>query len=147
MKRFSLLLGCLMAASVLFATSAFATTRYAAQSGTTFDHVEIDNTAKPAVQKSATALVLGPGTDVSIRSSVISGFHCIEAPGTGTLEIDDSTINATAASTCLLLGPNSHLRRSTVQLPEAVISPALPPPLVATTGLVEDTSVTGGPPQ
>ncbi len=116
----------------------------AAQSGTTFDHLQIDNTAKAVMQERPTALALGPGTDATIRSSVISGFSCIAAPDAGKVEIDDSTIDATAATTCLDLSADSALRRSSVQPPEAVIAPALPPPLVVTRGLVEDSSVTGG---
>src|SRR3954454_6990086 len=44
----------------------------AAQSGTTFDHLEIDNTGKPLMVASATALLLNPGaTDVTVRSTVL----------------------------------------------------------------------------
>jgi hypothetical protein len=117
----------------------------AAQSGTTFDHLEIDNTGKPLMVVSASAFAVDPGaTDVTVRSTVLSGFHCIEAFGTGTLEVDDSTMTATQASTCLFLGANSRVRRSTVQPPAAVLSSALPPPVASTAGLVEDTTVTGG---
>jgi hypothetical protein len=117
----------------------------AAQSGTTFDHLEIDNTGKPVMVESASPLVVEPGgTDVTVRSTVLKGFRCIEAFGTGTLEIDDSTLNATAASTCVFLGANSSVRRSTIQPPEAVISTATPPPVASTNGLIEDTTVTGG---
>ena len=116
-----------------------------AQSGTTFDHLEIDNTGRPLMVASASALLLNPGaTDVTVRSTVLSGFHCVQAFGLGTVEIDDSTLNARQASTCVMLGANSRLRRSTVQPPEAVLSTATPPPVASTNGLIEDTTLTGG---
>jgi hypothetical protein len=114
-----------------------------AQSGTTFDHLEIDNTGKQLMVESAVPLAI-EGGDVTVRSTVLTGFHCIQAFGLGKVEIDDSTLNATKASTCALLGTNSILRRSTVQPPEAVISTETPPPIAATSGLIEDSTVTGG---
>jgi hypothetical protein len=114
-----------------------------AQSGTTFDHLEIDNTGKQLMVESAVPLAI-EGGDVTVRSTVLTGFHCIQAFGLGKVEIDDSTLNATKASTCALLGTNSILRRSIVQPPEAVISTETPPPIAATSGLIEDSTVTGG---
>lgn len=119
----------------------------AAQSGTTFDHVEIENTAAPVTQGLQPVAVKtgAPGVDVTIRSSLISGVRCIDGLGTGAVEIDDSTINATMPTTCVVLGSNSHLRRSTVQIPSQAFLPATPPPpLVASLGVVEDSTVTGG---
>src|SRR5690349_8201072 len=116
-----------------------------AQSGTTFDHLEIDNTGKQLGTVSASALVLMPGaTGVTVRSTVLSGFHCVQAPGLGTLEIDDSTMKGTAASTCVSLSASSIVRRSTVQGPEAVLSRETSPPIAATAGLIEDSTVSGG---
>jgi len=115
----------------------------AAQSGTTFDHLEIDNTGKQLMVESAVPLAI-EGGDVTVRSTVLKGFKCVQAFGLGKVEIDDSTLNATQATTCVILGPNTILRRSTVQPPEAVISTATPPPVAATAGLIEDSTVTGG---
>lgn len=117
----------------------------AAQSGTTFDHLEIDNTGRPAMVESAAPLVVQAGaTDVTVRSTVLSGARCVIALGAGTFELDDSTLNATRADTCALLGSNTRVRRSTIQPPEAVLTTQLPPPLAATNGLIEDSTVTGG---
>jgi hypothetical protein len=71
-------------------------------------------------------------------------LKCVIAFGLGKVEIDDSTLNPTRATTCAMLGSNSILRRSTVQPPEAVISTATPPPVAATAGLIEDSTITGG---
>jgi hypothetical protein len=117
----------------------------AAQSGTTIDHLEIDNHGPQSTSASASALLLDNGaTDVTVRSTVLSGLHCVEQFGLGTFEVDDSTLTATKASTCLVAGPNSRVRRSTVQPPGAVLSTAKPPPIAETLGLIEDTTVSGG---
>lgn len=114
-----------------------------AQSGTTFDHLEIDNTGNRMMVESAVPLAI-EGGDVTVRSTVLTGLNCIQAFGLGKVEIDDSTLNATRATTCAMLGTNTILRRSTIQPPEAVISTATPPPVAATSGLIEDSTVTGG---
>jgi hypothetical protein len=116
-------------------------------SGTTFDHVEIDNTSGPVTQGLQPAAVKtgAPGVDFTVRSSVISGIRCIDALG-GAVEIDDSTINGTmATTTCLTLGQKSRLLRSTVQIPsQGVLRETPPPPVAISLGLVEDSTVTGG---
>src|SRR6185312_16398618 len=92
----------------------------AAQSGTSFDHLEIDNTVKaveaPAVFPRAgavlpSALQVGPGVAATVSSSVISGPSCIVAPDAGALEIDDTTLNATFRATCLNLNAHATVRQ------------------------------------
>jgi hypothetical protein len=129
-----------------------------AQSGTTFDHLEIDNFVQSLVTREnqgPSALLVGPDVSATIRSSVIAGPVCIDARDAGKLEIDDSTLNTTFNQTCLTLNKDATVRRSTVGrqfLPVAVAARRAPtprgveiePPVLVTAGLVEDSTINGG---
>jgi hypothetical protein len=68
-----------MTAVLTSASAAPTVSLTAAQSGSSFDHVETDNTnatgtvLQPAVQ-------LAAGVAATIRSSIVSGRHCVDAP-------------------------------------------------------------------
>jgi len=129
-----------------------------AQSGTTFDHLEIDNLDGNLISREnegPSALLVGQGVSATIRNSVISGPVCVDAMNAGKLEIDDSTLNATLSESCLTLNRDSTVRRSTVGrelLPPAMINPAATSrgliaetgPTFVTAGLVEDSTVNEG---
>src|SRR5690349_5819927 len=79
-----------------------------AQSGTTFDHLEIDNLDNNLISREnegPSALLVGQGVSATIRNSVITGPVCVDAMNAGKLEIDDSTLNA------VLSAPTSVARR------------------------------------
>ena len=114
----------------------------AAQSGTSFDGLEIDNTdvasplATPALQVEA-------GVAAAVRSSVLNGTRCVEAPMAGALEIDDSTLTTIRGDTfCLHLGALSTVRRSTVDSLDH--RSEFRSAVVFTDGVVEDSQITGG---
>ena len=119
----------------------------AAQSGTSLQGLEVDNTnpgqfSNP--QSFPPALRVGSGVAATVRSSILtSRTRCVEASGSGPLTIEDSTLSTATISFCALLGPQSTLRRSTVGRSAAEL-PASPPPVVVTQGLVEDSEVDGG---
>ena len=113
----------------------------AGQSGTSFDHIEIDNTFPPGGMSTPAALLLGPGVAVTIASSVLSGPSCIVAPDTDQVDIADSTLTGTS-SPCLDLGPQSSVRRSTVARATDVFA-SLVDAVLVTGGLVEDSTVQG----
>jgi hypothetical protein len=128
-----------------------------AQSGTTFDHLEIDNVVQSAITREdqgPSALLVGAGVSATLRSTVISGPVCIDAGKAGELEIDDSTLNATFDLPCLTLNKDATVRRSTVgrhELPAALARRApttrgvfITPQVLITDGLVEDSTLNGG---
>lgn len=129
-----------------------------AQSGTTFDHLEIDNLDNNLISREnegPSALLVGQGVSATIRNSVITGPVCVDAMNAAKLEIDDSTLNATLSASCLTLNRDSTVRRSTVGrvfLPPAMINPAAASrgliaesgPTFVTAGLVEDSTVNEG---
>jgi hypothetical protein len=87
----------------------------AAQSGTSFDGLEIDNTDHTSPLSTA-ALQLETGVSAAVHSSVLSARRCVEAPASGLLTIDDSTMSTTSNTWCLGLGrsgaPPACCRRS-----------------------------------
>ena len=85
----------------------------AAQSGTSFDHLELDNTNKtsPSFQP---ALMLESGAAAEVRSSILVGRTCVYALEAGPLTIEDSTLTTTEPGVCLSLGAQSAVRRSVV---------------------------------
>jgi hypothetical protein len=99
----------------------------AAQSGTTLDHLEIDNvvsTAESRENSGPSALLVGPGVSATLRNMVITGPVCVDATNAGRLEIDDSTLSTTFGVSCLNLNKDSSVRRSTVGralLPAALV--------------------------
>jgi hypothetical protein len=127
-----------------------------AQSGTTFDHLEIDNLVQTPItreQDGPSALLIGQDVSVTLRSTVITGPVCIDAPKAGTLEIDDSTLNTTFSPlSCLNLNKDATVRRSSVGrqfLPIAVAAAhprgvVISPPVLVTAGLVEDSTINQG---
>jgi hypothetical protein len=128
-----------------------------AQSGTTFDHLEIDNLVQDAITREndgPSALLVGQGVSATVRSSAITGPVCISASKAGNLEIDDSTLNTTFRLSCLTLNKDSIVRRSTVGrqfLPAAMArrtptprGVAVDPPVFLTAGLVEDSTINEG---
>jgi hypothetical protein len=84
-----------------------------AQSGTSFDHLEIDNT-KATGMNVPTALALETGVAATVRSSVVNGLRCVEARNSGPLTIEDSTLLTPVDTLCARLGALSTVRRSTV---------------------------------
>jgi hypothetical protein len=114
-----------------------------AQSGSSFDGLEIDNTSTTGTILEPAMLLLS-GVDAAVRTSVVKGRECIAAPGTGTVTIEGSTLSATSPQTCLQLGAMSTVRNSTVSRPSAMESRESPPPVASTAGVVEDTTITGG---
>jgi hypothetical protein len=113
----------------------------AAQSGSSFEHLEIDNT-NTAAGKGQPALQLAAGVAATISSSVVSGGRCIEALDAGPLTIEDSTLSTTGGIYCARLGPMSRLERSTVGS-ERPLTGAAPPPMLVSDGVVEDTAISG----
>src|SRR5690242_4280857 len=126
----------------------------AAQSGTTFDHLEIDNLDTSLITREnegPSALLVGANVAATLRSMVISGPVCVDAEKAGKLEIDDSTLNTTFDLPCLTLNQDATVRRSMVRrelLPEAVAARArgviTASPVLATAGVVEDSTVNEG---
>ena len=114
----------------------------AAQSGTSFDGLEIDNTDHTSPLSTA-ALQLETGVSAAVRSSVLSARRCVQAPASGPLTIDDSTMSTTSNTWCLGLGALSTVRHSTIGR-SANLLPEIPSPVVRTDGLIEDSAVTGG---
>jgi hypothetical protein len=113
------------------------------QSGSSFEGLEIDNTDITSPQ-SIPALLLETGVAATVRSSVLNGTRCVEAPMSGPLTIDDSTLSTTRGNTwCLNLGTLSTVRHSTIGRSQMLL-PELPSPVVRTQGLVEDSQVAGG---
>jgi hypothetical protein len=127
-----------------------------AQSGTTFDHLEIDNLVQTPITREnegPSALLVGQDVSATLRSSVITGPVCIDAPNAGKLEIDDSTLNTTFSPlSCLNLNKDATVRRSSVGrqfLPMAVAATQprgviIQPPVLITAGLVEDSTIDQG---
>ena len=120
----------------------------AAQSGTSLQGLEVDNTnpgqfSNP--QSFPPALRVGSGVAATVRSSVLtSRTRCVEASSSGPLTIEDSTLSTTPRSrSARCSAPSRPLRRSTVGRSAAEL-PASPPPVVVTQGLVEDSEVDGG---
>jgi hypothetical protein len=113
-----------------------------AQSGTSFEHLEIDNTDRSG-QTLQPALQLETGVAATVRSSLVNGRRCVEAAASGPLTIEDSTLLSSSAGACVRLGAQSSVRRSTVGR-SPVLLPELPGAVMETQGLVEDTDVTGG---
>ncbi len=106
--------------------------------GNVIHGVTIRNTA-PA----GTALSTTPGAGVTVRRSVLDAARCAEAVvPTTALVIEDSTLIGRTGTSCLLLGDAGVLRRSTVSL-EGFARGTFPV-AVMTSGLVEDSTVTGG---
>ena len=62
-----------------------------AQSGTSFEHLEIDNTDRSG-QTLQPALELETGVAATVRSSLVNGRRCVEAAASGPLNIEDSTL-------------------------------------------------------
>ena len=114
-----------------------------AQSGSSFQGLEIDNTsASSSVLQPA--LQLQSGVAAAVRASVVKGRHCIDAPHSGALAIEGSMLSATAATSCLDLGAMSTVRTSVVSIPAQVVARESPPPSATTAGVIEDTTVGGG---
>ena len=113
-----------------------------AQPGWTFDHLVIGGTE--ATGSTQPAVQVAPGTAATFSSMNISGRSCIVAPGPGQLLIEDSMLSSTISSTCLQLGADSTVRRSTISVPTSAMSTATTPPVLSTGGVVEDTTVAGG---
>jgi hypothetical protein len=114
-----------------------------AQSGSSFEGVEIDNTnATGAVLEPA--LLLQAGVAATVDGSVVKGRSCIEAPDSAALTVDSSAISSTIIGSCLRVGAVSTVRGSTVSEPSVGEAPASPPPVMSTSGLVEDSTVSGG---
>ncbi|MGZ4200528.1 MAG: choice-of-anchor Q domain-containing protein [Thermoleophilaceae bacterium] len=113
----------------------------AAQSGTSFDHLEIDNTNKtsPSFQP---ALMLESGAAAEVRSSILVGRTCVYALLAGPLTIEDSTLTTTEPGVCLSLGAQSVVRRSVVGRAPAV-QQGTATGLIGTEGLLEDSRVSG----
>lgn len=108
------------------------------QSGTTFAGVEVTNTAGTGV-----ALSVGSGTSITFRTGRIAGRTCIDAPDPGTITIEDSAVVGSNGKTCASLPASSTIRRSSFT--ETVgVSGSIPPPMLVTAGLIEDTTVEGG---
>jgi hypothetical protein len=100
----------------------------AAQSGTSFVHLEIDNTNTTSLTHQP-ALRLESGTAAEVRSSILVGRACVNALDAGPVTIEDSTLTTTAGATCLSLGPQSAVRRSVVgSAPGVQQSPGGAPP-------------------
>ena len=114
-----------------------------AQSGSSFDGVEIDKPTVMAETAGSDALQVAAGIAATISSTVIRGPVCVDAPDAGALTIDRSDLASPAGSTCARLSATSRLLRSTVGRTDGIAT-ATPPPSVVTTGLVEDTQVGGG---
>ncbi len=113
-----------------------------AQSGTSFDGLEIDNTDHTSPLSTA-ALQLETGVSAAVRSSVLSARRCVQAPASGPLTIDGSTMSTTANTWCLGLGPLSTVRNSTIGRSTNLL-PEIPSPVIRTDGLIEDSEVSGG---
>jgi hypothetical protein len=112
-----------------------------AQSGSTFDALEIQHTGGAAV------FGVDARTDLTLRNVVIRGRSCIgQGEGDdelGSLTIVDSTLVGQVGAYCADLPSSSVIRHSTVLLDPGV-SKAQPPAAVTTRGLVEDSKVDGG---
>lgn len=106
--------------------------------GNVIDGVTIRNTGL-----TGTALSTTPGAGVTVRRSVLDAARCAEAVvPTTALVIEDSTLIGRIGTSCLLLGDAGVLRRSTVSL-QGFARGTFPAAVMAT-GLVEDSTVTGG---
>jgi hypothetical protein len=76
----------------------------AAQSGTTFDGVEIAKTIGVPETTGVPALQVAAGVAATVRSAVISGPVCVEAPDAGALTIASSHLSSPADATCARVG-------------------------------------------
>lgn len=110
------------------------------QSGTVLEGIALRNTHVPGDEP---ALLVGAGTAATVRNVVIEGGSCVDAPDPGPLNIEGSSLTSRISSTCLFLGPQATVRRSTVGRLGGLAT-GTPAPSVVTQGLVEDTTVTGG---
>ena len=76
----------------------------AAQSGTTFDGIEIAKTVGVPETTGVPALQVAAGVAATVRSAVISGPVCVEAPDAVALTIARSRLSSPADSTCARVG-------------------------------------------
>jgi DNA-binding CsgD family transcriptional regulator len=83
----------------------------AAQSGTTFDGVQIDKTVGIPETTGVPALRVGAGVAATVRSAVIRGPVCGDAPDAGALTIAASSLSSPAGSSALAyLGRRTEAR-------------------------------------
>jgi len=76
----------------------------AAQSGTTFDGIEIAKTVGVPETTGVPALQVAAGVTATVRSAVIRGPVCVEAPDAAALTIARSSLSSPAGSTCARIG-------------------------------------------
>lgn len=111
-------------------------------SGSTFDRLAIENTAG-----NGAAVGVSSNVDITLRSVVVKGAHCVgQGDGDqleGEVTIVDSRLTNPVGRTCLELPPASIVRRSVISQTSG-ISPQNPPPVVETSGVVEDSTISGG---
>ena len=112
-----------------------------AQSGSAFEHLEIDH-APTGPLTSPDALRVEPGMTATVRSSVIKAPRCIFAPEAGQLTVQDSALTGLSTAPCLITDAQFSLRHSTVDRAlEASSDPRFF--LVFATGLLEDSRIAG----
>src|SRR5262249_21067267 len=80
----------------------------AGQSGTSFDTSETDTPSPPGEMFTPAPLGVGPNVEVAIRSSVLSGPTCLDAPESAVFDIEDSKLTTTGFD-CATLGPQSKV--------------------------------------
>jgi len=113
----------------------------AAQAGTSFDHLEIDNTNTTSVGAQP-VLRVESGAAAEVRSSLLVGRTCVNAVDAGPVTIEDSTLTTTAGGGCLSLGSQSAVLRSVVGRAPGV-QQDVATGLITTEGLLEDTRASG----
>ena len=112
-----------------------------AQSGSAFEHLEIDH-APTGPLTSPDALRVEPGMTATVRSSVIKAPRCIFAPEAGQLTVQDSALTGLSTAPCLITDAQFSLRHSTVDRAlEASSDPRFF--LVFATGLLENSRIAG----
>jgi len=109
---------------------------------TYLNHIAISDTRAAATQVPAIALGSGGSIaffDVSIDTSA---GPCLSAPAPALIDVDLSTMKGQAQQSCLALPEASHVSRSSIST--VGLSVGTPPPALSTSGVVEDSTISGG---
>jgi hypothetical protein len=109
---------------------------------TYLNHIAINDT-RPAANQ-APAIALGSGGSIAFFDVSIdtSAGPCLDAPAPALIDVDLSTMKGQAQRSCLALPEASHVSRSSIST--AGLSVGTPPPALSTSGVVEDSTITGG---
>jgi len=111
------------------------------QSGSTFQHIEIDRGPNPKAA-ALYALKVEPGMTATFRSIVVKAPQCIDARGSGPVTVENSALTGSSTAVCLAMDAQFTLRRTTVDR-RIEGSSEVPFSLVFDAGLIEDSRIAG----